>query len=143
MKGCGQKIRAKIDTKTSCLVRHPHHYNVIQRFKNTSAAHTYIILLSFPAVDETRVILQGRDPNVVGSDYINGNYVKVISQSTYRRVLHRFFTTNANDFVLHLCRIRCVRAVLQKYTLRAKDVSQLLSMISGKWCGKRRQESSS
>ncbi|XP_066538711.1 tyrosine-protein phosphatase non-receptor type 6 [Hoplias malabaricus] len=26
--------------------------------------------------DDTRVILQGRDPNVVGSDYINANYVK-------------------------------------------------------------------
>uniref|UniRef100_A0A6Q2ZFD4 protein-tyrosine-phosphatase n=1 Tax=Esox lucius TaxID=8010 RepID=A0A6Q2ZFD4_ESOLU len=26
--------------------------------------------------DETRVILQSRDPNIIGSDYINGNYVK-------------------------------------------------------------------
>lgn len=30
-----------------------------------------------PPVDHSRVILQGRDPNIPGSDYINANYVKV------------------------------------------------------------------
>lgn len=36
-------------------------------------------LYSFAAspVDHSRVILQGRDPNIPGSDYINANYVKV------------------------------------------------------------------
>ena len=28
-----------------------------------------------PAVDHTRVILEGADPTVVGSDYINANYI--------------------------------------------------------------------
>lgn len=32
--------------------------------------------IAFP-VDHSRVILQGRDPNIPGSDYINANYVKV------------------------------------------------------------------
>lgn len=32
--------------------------------------------LSMP-VDHSRVILQGRDSNIPGSDYINANYVKV------------------------------------------------------------------
>lgn len=45
------------------------------------AAHrvSHCSVCSFTAspVDHSRVILQGRDPNVPGSDYINANYVKV------------------------------------------------------------------
>lgn len=37
------------------------------------AVHSFIA----PPVDHSRVILQGRDPNIPGSDYINANYVKV------------------------------------------------------------------
>lgn len=36
---------------------------------------------SLPQVNDTRVTLQDADPNVVGSDYINANYVKVSQQS--------------------------------------------------------------
>lgn len=35
----------------------------------------------FSPVNDTRVILQNSDPDVVGSDYINGNYVRVSLQS--------------------------------------------------------------
>lgn len=35
------------------------------------------LFLTAPLVDHSRVILQGRDPNIPGSDYINANYVKV------------------------------------------------------------------
>lgn len=38
---------------------------------------TLFILSLAPPVDHSRVILQGRDPNIPGSDYINANYVKV------------------------------------------------------------------
>lgn len=34
-------------------------------------------------VTDTRVILQNADPTVVGSDYINGNYMKVSLQSRW------------------------------------------------------------
>lgn len=36
----------------------------------------------FSQVNDTRVILKGSDPNVVGSDYINANFVKVSLQSS-------------------------------------------------------------
>lgn len=35
------------------------------------------LFLTAHLVDHSRVILQGRDPNIPGSDYINANYVKV------------------------------------------------------------------
>lgn len=39
-----------------------------------------------PQVNDTRVILQDADPNIVGSDYINANYVKV-SQQTQKQTI--------------------------------------------------------
>lgn len=36
-----------------------------------------------PQVNDTRVILQDTDPDVVGSDYINANYVRVSLQSHF------------------------------------------------------------
>lgn len=40
-------------------------------------------LFFFPQVNETRVTLKDTDPNVVGSDYINANYVRVSLQSLW------------------------------------------------------------
>uniref|UniRef100_A0AAY5EZF0 protein-tyrosine-phosphatase n=1 Tax=Electrophorus electricus TaxID=8005 RepID=A0AAY5EZF0_ELEEL len=52
--------------------------------------------------DETRVILQDRDPHVVGSDYINANYVKVnliiISPSKFYIACQGCLATTVNDF---------------------------------------------
>lgn len=43
-------------------------------FPTCSLLHPHV----FPSqVNDTRVILQDADPNVVGADYINANYVKV------------------------------------------------------------------
>lgn len=39
----------------------------------------------FSQVNDTRVILQDTDPDVVGSDYINANYVRVSLQSHWPR----------------------------------------------------------
>lgn len=41
--------------------------------------YTYFL----PQVNETRVVLKDTDPNVVGSDYINANYVRVSLQSLW------------------------------------------------------------
>lgn len=40
-------------------------------------SHNSVYSFAAPLVDHSRVILQGRDPNIPGSDYINANYVKV------------------------------------------------------------------
>lgn len=40
-------------------------------------SHCSVHSFTAPPVDHSRVILQGRDPNIPGSDYINANYVKV------------------------------------------------------------------
>lgn len=40
-------------------------------------SHNSVYSFAAPVVDHSRVILQGRDPNIPGSDYINANYVKV------------------------------------------------------------------
>lgn len=80
MKGCGWRTKAKTDTKTSSLVRHTRHYNIIERFTPLliiCIINYIIIFIFYHAVDETRVILQDGDPNMVGSNYINANYVKV------------------------------------------------------------------
>lgn len=39
--------------------------------------HCSVYSFTAPPVDHSRVVLQGRDPNIPGSDYINANYVKV------------------------------------------------------------------
>uniref|UniRef100_A0A8C9WMJ2 protein-tyrosine-phosphatase n=1 Tax=Scleropages formosus TaxID=113540 RepID=A0A8C9WMJ2_SCLFO len=52
--------------------------------------------------DDTRVILQSADPSVVGSDYINGNYVKnKLSDSGHQKVYiatQGCLATTVNDF---------------------------------------------
>ena len=40
-------------------------------------SHCSVYSFTASPVDHSRVILQGRDPNIPGSDYINANYVKV------------------------------------------------------------------
>lgn len=69
------------------------------------------IVLTFPSVDETRVILQCHDPNVVGADYINANYVKVFLKQRNKYTQEEalfffFFTINAVD--LHFFFLTCV-----------------------------------
>lgn len=113
------------------------------RYLSMSYTLNYIIFLTFPSVDETRVILQDRDHNVVGSDYINGNYVKVFIKRSHTNTRVSNILPLLSLLILHLCRIGCVKAVLQKSTLRVKAVSQQPSTISGKWCGRRRHGSSS
>jgi len=44
-------------------------------------------------VDYTRVVLTDGDPDTAGSDYINANHVKVISQSLQSLVLTQLLLT--------------------------------------------------
>lgn len=43
--------------------------------------------MSLSTVDHTRVILEGGDPNVVGHDYINANYVSGEVPGSERRYI--------------------------------------------------------
>lgn len=105
-KGWDQKTKAKTDIRTSFPVRAStskvHWYSLLSFthllyiFSSIyilsvwyipsslslilSSLHSSFHLYTHPIllpVDETRVILSSGDPNIIGSDYINGNYVTV------------------------------------------------------------------
>uniref|UniRef100_A0AAQ5X1Y5 protein-tyrosine-phosphatase n=1 Tax=Amphiprion ocellaris TaxID=80972 RepID=A0AAQ5X1Y5_AMPOC len=69
---------------------------------------TLLLLCFFCPVNDTRVILKDADPDVVGSDYINANYVRVSHSNTtdtlqkhYRKVYiatQGCLATTVNDF---------------------------------------------
>ena len=68
---------------------------------------------SFPSlsqVDDTRVVLRNADPCVVGSDYINGNYVKVRVQTlcAHSNTTWRQHKKTHNRKLTHLVDIRYV-----------------------------------
>lgn len=55
-----------------------------QMFKVLLSHHVLTLSTCFLSqVNETRVILKDTDPDVVGSDYINANYVRVSLQSLW------------------------------------------------------------
>lgn len=64
------------------FITNSHGVDVKQLFKVPLSHHVLTLSTCFlPQVNETRVILKDTDPNVVGSDYINANYVRVSVQS--------------------------------------------------------------
>lgn len=88
-------------------------------------------------VNDTRVILEDSDPNVVGSDYINGNYVKVRIQShwahrntawqRHRRKLWYLLLWSLSWFrvcidSLCVCRTNCRNPKIRKFTLPLRGV---------------------
>jgi len=52
----------------------------------------------FSAVDDTRVVLRDSDASVLGSDYINANYIKVIIKAALKSGL-----MTADDSAAFLC----------------------------------------
>lgn len=102
-------------------------------------------------VNDTRVRLQDTDPGVVGSDYINANFVRV----SLRRLRHRRWRTpTPSDVVLFwvfqedvgraaltgsfcVCRTTCGSPAIRRFTSPPRGASQQLSMISGRWYGRR------
>lgn len=102
-------------------------------------------VLLFPhKVNDTRVILQDTDPDIVGSDYINANYVKVSFQRLLSHNNAEQFRGNIKKMLfllltssLFVCRTTWGSVEIRKFTLPPRGASQLPSTISGRWCGKR------
>lgn len=68
--------------------------------------YQYYLIVIF-LVDHSRVILKGRDPDVIGSDYINANYLDV-SQLTFDLGLGRHYLLDLLGGSLHT--IDCTQA---------------------------------
>lgn len=78
-----RRTRTRTDTRTFCLVRNTRllfHYETLSaepsRFRFKTLNVFFVLLF---AVDHTRVVLNDRDPNEPGSDYINANIIMVVS----------------------------------------------------------------
>ena len=71
-----QRTRPRTATRTSCLVSS-------MVFKGSCTLNIHLCLTC--TVDHTRVILKNTDPNVVGADYINANYISGETPDSSRR----------------------------------------------------------
>lgn len=92
---------------------------------------------SFAQVNDTRVILQNADADVVGSDYINANYLRVSLQchwplsnkqncqifcfSSFMTLLV-FKVIVVVELSLCVCRTPCGRPQIRKFTLPLRGV---------------------
>lgn len=83
-------------------------------------------------VNDTRVVLKHADPNVVGSDYINANYVRVrVQRRKHKRLI--FCLLTLTGFVMaDLCRTPCGSPPTRRGTSPRRGVSPPLSTTFGK-----------
>lgn len=86
-------------------------------------------------VNDTRVILENVDPDVVGSDYINANYVRVRVRGRKHTQLIcslAFVVTLTGLLIADLYRTTCGSPATRRFTSPLRGVWQQLLAISGK-----------